>query len=64
MKTTNSRMDGVQMGVASDWAGLSLRRLWVSAGVSVRAVRVNALALCCIITVIEKEFTYVDANGS
>ena len=26
MKTTNARMDDVQMGVASEWVGLSLRR--------------------------------------
>ena len=35
-KTTNlRRMDDVQMGVASGWVGLSLRRVWVSASVSV-----------------------------
>jgi len=28
-------MDGAQMGVASDWVGLSLGGFWVSAGVSV-----------------------------
>ena len=35
MKATNKRMDGAQMGVASGWVGLSLRRIVGFGGVSV-----------------------------
>ena len=38
------RMDGAQMGVASDWVGLSLRGFWVSAGVSVGESRPRILS--------------------
>jgi len=34
-------MDDVQMGVASDWVGLSLGGFWVSAGVSVGKERMK-----------------------
>jgi len=38
---TDKRMDDVQMGVASDWARLSLGGFWVSAGVSVGKERMK-----------------------
>ena len=51
------RMDGAQMGVASEWGACPCGGCWVSAGVSVCAESVNARALCCIIAAIKKELT-------